>query len=107
MRLAVALLLCACATAPVRTEPNPHAPGRTLHLQQTDFAPFDGWLIADSEHARREWSNERVAGELASLETHDGGKILSLPVLLGVVAGTFAAAFGLGVAVMLPAATRR
>lgn len=78
---------------------NPHAPGRSVRLVAKEPAPFNGRLIEDSEHARREWMNERTAGELEALKRDKGSRIVSVPALVAIIAGSLALGCGATVAV--------
>lgn len=96
--IALLLLLPALALGQDAPTLNPHAPGRSLHFVAGEITPFAGQLIEDTEHARREWDNERTAGELAKLKT---GTTLPTPVLISLLGATGAAvatAIVLGVA---------
>lgn len=103
MKTCLALALCSqlafaqAADAPV----NPHPEGRSLHLEAGELVPFTGQLIQDTEHMRREWNNERTAGELARLKLEQGKRTVSVPVLVAIVAASLAlgAAAGVGLAV--------
>lgn len=94
------LLLVVCSSAwadpPVA---NPFAPGRSIHIHQGETAAFEAQLIEDCEHARREWNSERAAGELAKLKEDEGKKIISVPVLIGIIATTMAVSVAVTISV--------
>jgi hypothetical protein len=98
MRTILALLLTyslAWAAPPADAPLNPHLPGRSLHLTAGEMVPFDGQLVSDSEHARREWNSERTAGELEALKR---GNTIMLVALLGTGTAAVVTAVVLGVA---------
>lgn len=108
-RTIAVVLVLACSSAwadpPTDAPTNPFPPGRSLHLEQSDLAPFAGQLVEDTEHARREFNNERTAGELAKLKEDQGKKLVSLPVLVAIIASSLAVGVSVGIGVTL--ATKR
>lgn len=86
--------------AAIRDAPlNPHRPGRSIHLQAKQPAPWTGQLVEDTEHSRREFNNELTAGELAALKRDRGSKIVSVPALVAIILGSVAVGVGGTVAV--------
>ncbi len=107
MKITAAVLLLACTLAfadpPADAPVNPFPQGRSLHLSQSDLAPFAGQLIEDTEHSRREWNDERKAGELAELKKHEGQALVSVPVLVALIAGSVAVGVAVGVGATIAA----
>lgn len=94
MKTTALVLLLACSAAfadpPADAPLNPFPKGQSTHLNAGEVAPFTGQLIEDKEHSRREWANEKTAGELASLKEEKGKKFISVPVFIAVIAGSVA-----------------
>ena len=81
---------------------NPYREGRSLILSVGEAVPFGPALVLEETEAmRREWNAQRAIGELDALKQSKGDKLVSVPVLVAIIAGSLAvgAAVGAGAAV--------
>ena len=73
------------------------APGKSVHLEKGEPAPYPGWLPDAQEHIRREKINEKNAAKLKDYET--GNVIISTPAFIGILLGVAAVFAGGAVAI--------